>query len=64
VHIAPFALEAAALFAVMSRLKPSSGGRAEGALLQQRWSGRAGGVEVMLEGREKGEGLTGASRAS
>jgi serine protein kinase len=69
VHIAPFALEAAALFAVMSRLKPSSAGIEElkkahyynGEVVREKEKDPVNVKKLMLEGREKGEGLSGAS---
>ncbi len=69
VHIAPFALEAAALFAVMSRLKPSASGVEElkkahyydGEVVREKEKDPVNVKKLMLEGREKGEGLSGAS---
>jgi serine protein kinase len=69
VHIAPFGLEAAALFAVMSRMKPSSAGMEElkkaryynGEVVTEKEKDPVNVKKLMIEGREKGEGLSGIS---
>ncbi len=69
VHIAPNSLEVAALFAVMSRLKPSATGVEElrkaryynGEAVPEKEKDPADVKKLLIEGREEGEGLSGIS---
>jgi serine protein kinase len=69
VHIAPYALDMAALFAVMTRLKPSTTGVEElrkakyynGEVVMEKEKDPVNVKKLLLEGREQDEGMSGIS---